>query len=232
MRRASADQALVIQKPQPTVTRPRPIVIVNKLLPITALMLALGAAPGARAVDVGSTQLGVVNDARSTATTSTATISGGAASDAMLAQMWSLSIPEVQRAKALMQGPRGAFSSLQLSPIEALGIHARNDAERLRYARLFAKVSLDDTQRVLAWSTVAQAEMQRITAGMAVLDFAAVPKAAVSEEAADILGVPHAAVVPPVRPARAAARPRPPIARATGRAVDNRGRTTTKAGGQ
>ena len=217
------------QKPLPTMTRARPTV--KKLLPIPALAMALCAAlPGARAVDVGSTQLGVTSEARSTATTTTATITGGPANDAMLAQMWSLSIPEVQRAKALMQGPRGAFSSPQLSPIEALGIHARNDAERLRYARLFAKVSLDDTQRVLAWSTLAQAEMQRITAGMDVINFAASPKAAVSEEAADMLGVPHTAIVPPVRPARAVARPRPQVARATGRATDNHGRTATKAG--
>ena len=53
-----------------------------------------------------------------------------------------------------MQGPRGTFSSPQLSPIEALGIHARTDAERDRYAKLFAQVTYDDTQRVLAWSRV------------------------------------------------------------------------------
>ena len=198
------------------------------------LMMVLCAVPPvARAVDVGSVQLGGTTaegrtaDPRSTSATASG-FSVGGASDATLAQMWSLSIGEVQRAKALMQGPRGAFSSPQLSPIEALGIHARNDAERLRYARLFAKVSLEDTQRVLAWSTLAQTEMQRATAGMDVLNFAGAPKAAVSEEAADMLGVPHSAVVPPPRQARAAAQPRPLLARATGRAVDNRGRTPAK----
>ena len=137
------------QKPLPTMTRARPTV--KKLLPIPALAMALCAAsPGARAVDVGSTQLGVTSEARSTATTTTATITGGPANDAMLAQMWSLSIPEVQRAKALMQGPRGAFSSPQLSPIEALGIHARNDAERLRYAVNDLRMFFENDLRFLA----------------------------------------------------------------------------------
>ena len=210
--------------------------VLNRLLAAAALAMAFCAmSPLARAVDIGSVQLGSTSDTRSSDSRSSATtvaggFSTGNASDAVLAQMWSLSIGEVQRAKALMQGPRGAFSSPQLSPIEALGIHARNDAERLRYARLFAKVSLEDTQRVLAWSALAQAEMQRATAGMDVMNFASVPKAPVSEEAADMLGVPHSAVVPPARPVRPAAQARPPIARATGRAVDNRSRAANRAG--
>lgn len=209
---------------------------VKRLFPAALMAIASGAmSPLARAVDIGSVQLGPTSearsaDARSAATTVAGGFSAGNASDALLAQMWSLSVGEVQRAKALMQGPRGAFSSPQLSPIEALGIHARNDAERLRYARLFAKVSLEDTQRVLAWSMLAQAEMQRATAGMDVLNFANAPKAPVSEEAADMLGVPHSAVVPPARPVRATVQARPPVARATGRAVDNRSRASTKAG--
>ena len=187
------------------------------------------------AVDIGATETVSTTPARTTtASTSSSTTSSQSSiwsgSDAMLAQVWSLTVPEVQRARILMQGPRGAFSSPQLSPIEALGIHARTDAERDRYARLFAKVTYEDTQRVLAWSRIAQAELQTLAAGQPVLSFENVPTAAVSYEAADMLGVPRTAVVPPKRVA-AAVKPRPGVNKLLGRAVDNRGRAVPKAEG-
>ena len=106
------------------------------------ILASLGAS-AVHAVEIGSTEAATVTPARtapsssalSQTTTATSMWSGN---DAALAQLWSLTLPEVQRARVLMQGPRGAFSSPQLSPIEALGIHARTDAERDRYARLFA----------------------------------------------------------------------------------------------
>ncbi|HYE71659.1 MAG TPA: integrating conjugative element protein [Aquabacterium sp.] len=149
--------------------------------------------------------------------------------DEELAQVWSLSLTEVRRAKMLMQGPRGAFSSPQLSPIEVLGIHARGDDERERYARLFARAIYEDTLRVLAWSRSAQAEVQRITAGQPVIDFAAAPKAPVSIEAGDLLGVPRSAVVPPARPVREL-KPRPVEAKALGRAAENQSATRKPQG--
>jgi hypothetical protein len=174
------------------------------------------AAPGAIAVDIGATQTAQSQPAPRTVTrTSASTIS-----DEELAQVWSLTIPEVRRARMLMQGPRGAFSSPQLSPIEALGIHARTDAEREHYARLFARISYEDTLRVLAWSRSAQAEAQRLTAGQPVLNFADAPKAPVSTEAADLLGVSRSAVVPPVKPVREP-KVRPMDAKALGRAAEN-----------
>ena len=187
------------------------------------------------AVDIGSTEAVSTTPARTaTVSTNSSTTSSPSSiwsgSDAMLAQVWSLTVPEVQRARILMQGPRGAFSSPQLSPIEALGIHARTDAERDRYARLFAKVTYEDTQRVLAWSRVAQAELQTLAADQPVLSFENAPKAAVSFEAADMLGVPRTAVVPPKRVA-AAVKPRPGVNKLLGRAVDNRGRPVQKAEG-
>jgi hypothetical protein len=177
-------------------------------------------APCAMAVDIGETRT-----TPSQATSRTAVpVARSAITDEELAQVWSLSLSEIRRAKMLMQGPRGAFSSPQLSPIEALGIHARSDGERDHYARLFARVSYEDTLRVLAWSRSAQAEVQRITAGQPVLDFAAAPKAPVSTEAGDLLGVPRSAVVPPARPAREF-KPRPMEAKALGRAAENQSGT-------
>jgi hypothetical protein len=185
------------------------------------------AAASAPAVDIGTTQA-QPPQVTSAATSSTAASPRGAnqtnvvtVADDVLAQMWGLSVQEIQRAKILMQGPRGAFSSPQLSPIEALGIHARTDAERAHYAKLFARVSYEDTLRVLAWARVAQAEAQHITAGQPVLNFADAPKANASGEAADILGVPRSAVVSPPLPVRTLPA-KPLAATALGRAADNR----------
>jgi integrating conjugative element protein (TIGR03759 family) len=48
--------------------------------------------------------------------------------------LWNLSETEWSRYQALMQGIRGSISPPTISPIEVLGIHARDDAERQRYA--------------------------------------------------------------------------------------------------
>src|SRR5438552_2988613 len=128
---------------------------------LTALLCI--AARGAIAVDIAATQTTPSQAAPRTVTQTSASTS--TITDEELAQIWNLTIPEIRRARMLMQGPRGTFSSPQLSPIEALGIHARTDAEREHYARLFARISYEDTLRVLAWSRTAQAEVQRITAG-------------------------------------------------------------------
>ncbi len=107
-----------------------------------------------------------------------------------------------------MQGPRGAFSSTQLSPVEALGIHASTPAEQAKYARLFSEILYEDTKRVAAWSNVGQAEVDKITVNDYVLNFDAAPKASVSFESADILGVPRTSVVPPAKAKRPAAPPK------------------------
>jgi hypothetical protein len=69
------------------------------------------------------------------------------------ARIWGLTVAEIQRARALMHPgtARAAFSSPNLSPIEALGIHAASEAERHRYAELFVRAVHADTERVLAW---------------------------------------------------------------------------------
>jgi hypothetical protein len=185
---------------------------------LAVLLALIGiAARAALAVDIGATQ--TVPSRQAPRAVSQAAVTS--ATDEELARIWSLSLAEIQRARMLMQGPRATFSSPQLSPIEALGIHARSDGEREHYARLFARVSYEDTLRVLAWTRSAQAEVQRITAGQSVVNFADAPKAAVSTEAADMLGVPRSAVVPPNKPAREF-KAKPPEARAVGRAAENR----------
>lgn len=69
--------------------------------------------------------------------------------DRSAAQYWGLTIEDYRRYQALMKGVRGAISDPRISPIEVLGIHARDDAERRKYAEMFARLMAEDTQRVL-----------------------------------------------------------------------------------
>lgn len=64
---------------------------------------------------------------------------------------WGLSENEWQRYKLLMQGIRGSISPPTISPIEVLGIHARDEDERRRYAELWARAMREDVDRILAF---------------------------------------------------------------------------------
>jgi len=130
------------------------------------------------------------------ATTQTSSVD---TTDAFTAQVWGLNADEVQRAKALLRGPRASFSIPNLSPIEALGIHARSDAERRKYAELFARAQHADTERVLAWMYAYQEAMQRLYPNERVIDFGGLPKANVDIGTADAANVPRAAVQQPRR---------------------------------
>lgn len=67
------------------------------------------------------------------------------------AQSWGLSDVEWLRYHSLLQGIRGSVSPATLSPLEVLGIHARDDAERTRYAEQWAIAMRDDAERILAF---------------------------------------------------------------------------------
>ncbi len=82
--------------------------------------------------------------------------------DRLLAQIWGLTEEEMERAKVLLQGPRKSFSVENLSPIEALGIHARTDAERRKYAEMFARAFHQDVERSLAWQNAYTEAMNRL----------------------------------------------------------------------
>ena len=66
-------------------------------------------------------------------------------------RVWGLSETEWQRYKLLMQGIRGSISPPTISPIEVLGIHARDEDERRRYAELWARAMREDVDRILAF---------------------------------------------------------------------------------
>jgi integrating conjugative element protein (TIGR03759 family) len=78
------------------------------------------------------------------------------------ARVWGLDTVEWQRYRSLMQGVRGSVSPATLSPIEVLGIHARDQAERRRYAEQWATLMREDAERILAFQHAYDEAQQRL----------------------------------------------------------------------
>jgi integrating conjugative element protein (TIGR03759 family) len=66
-------------------------------------------------------------------------------------EQWGLEETEWQRYHTLLRGIRGSLSPATLSPLEVLGIHARDDKERADYAKRWARLLWEDTERILAF---------------------------------------------------------------------------------
>lgn len=115
--------------------------------------------------------------------------------DRLLAQIWNLSDDEMKRAKVLLEGPRKSFSVENLSPVEALGIHARSDAERRKYAEAFARALHADVERSLAWNQAFTEAMARLYPNEPVVDYRGMQAVAAPVGAADALGVPRDLVI-------------------------------------
>ena len=76
---------------------------------------------------------------------------GLASSELARSRAWGLSPQEWHRYKQLMQGIRASISPATISPIEVLGIHARDEAERRRYAERWVQAMREDVGRILAF---------------------------------------------------------------------------------
>ncbi len=88
---------------------------------------------------------------------------------------WGLSETEWRRYKSLMQGIRGSISPPTISPIEVLGIHARNDDERRRYAERWASVMREDVERILAFQHAYDAAGKRLYPNDQIIDVSRLP---------------------------------------------------------
>ena len=128
--------------------------MIRRLAVLVGFLAQLGSAHTA---ETGSTELG----AREVAARTPAEIAQQQR-DVVEARLWRLDLTEIQRARQLMAGPRGAFSVANISPVEVLGIHARTPAERDRYAELFARMTYEDLQRVLAFQQAYDAALRRL----------------------------------------------------------------------
>ena len=91
------------------------------------------------------------------------------------ARIWNLSETEWQRYRQLMQGIRGSISPETISPIEVLGIHARDEAERQRYADAWARAMHEDVDRILAFQRAYDASGKRLYPNEPLIDVGQLP---------------------------------------------------------
>jgi integrating conjugative element protein (TIGR03759 family) len=77
---------------------------------------------------------------------------------------WGLRQDEWLRYRQLMQGPLGTYSP-NLDPLTALGIEARTDEERRRYAELQVIVEARRVEKMLAYQRAYDAAWQRMRPG-------------------------------------------------------------------
>jgi len=103
------------------------------------------------------------------------------ATDRARAWLWDLSETEWRRYKQLMQGIRGSISPSTISPIEVLGIHARDDAERQRYAEVWARAMYEDADRILAFQRAYDAAAKRLFPNVSLIDISRLPEKAESK---------------------------------------------------
>lgn len=97
------------------------------------------------------------------------------ATDLARAQLWALSEREWRRYKQLMQGIRGSISPSTISPIEVLGIHARDETERQRYAERWAQAMREDVARILAFQHAYDAAGKRLYPNEPLIDINRLP---------------------------------------------------------
>lgn len=80
------------------------------------------------------------------------------------AAQWGLTEEEWSRYQTLMQGQRGILSP-GLDPLTALGVEARSDAERQRYAELQAQFEFERVTRELAYQRAYDEAAARLAEG-------------------------------------------------------------------
>ncbi|HAF2412752.1 TPA: TIGR03759 family integrating conjugative element protein [Salmonella enterica] len=80
--------------------------------------------------------------------------------DQHLANEWGLSPEDWTRYRELMQGPLGTYSP-NLDPFTALGIEARSDEERRRFADLQVQAEASRTEKILSYQRAYDAAWQR-----------------------------------------------------------------------
>lgn len=88
-----------------------------------------------------------------------------ASQDIRLAKDWGLREDELSRYRELMEGPLGIYSP-NLDPLSALGIEARSDEERRRYAEMQVQAESRRVEKLLAYQRAYDEAWQRLYPGM------------------------------------------------------------------
>ena len=133
--------------------------------------IALVAAMPGFATESTNTQVETTGQDHSS--TETTTLS---AAERARSHLWNLSETEWNRYQSLMQGIRGSISPPTISPIEVLGIHARDDAERQRYAEAWARLMHEDAERILAFQRAYDAAAKHLYSNEPLIDITRLPE--------------------------------------------------------
>lgn len=88
---------------------------------------------------------------------------------------WQLDVNDWKRVEALTSGFRKYISDQRISPLEVLGIHARSDEERSRYARRWARLMIEDAERVLAFQRAYDAAVRDLLKDKPLIDLTQLP---------------------------------------------------------
>lgn len=142
----------------------------NSRMKTVMLFMALVAPTPVMAAELSHTQ---VKEIGQDASSSAASILSDL--DRVRARLWELSEMEWQRYKQLMQGIRGSISPSTISPIEVLGIHARDETERQRYAELWVHAMREDVDRILAFQRAYDAAGKRLYPNEPLIDIDRLP---------------------------------------------------------
>lgn len=78
-----------------------------------------------------------------------------------IAEQWRLSVEEWDTYQTLMQGPRGVWTP-NLDPVTVLGIHAKTDAERRRYAELLVMIEFERVEQELSFQRAYDAAARKL----------------------------------------------------------------------
>ena len=108
--------------------------------------------------------------APTTVTSTQSTQSQAENADQANARYWNLTVEDYRRAQTLLRGVRGAFSDPKITPLEVLGIHATNAAERRKYAEMFARLMAEDAVRVLSFQNEYQQAFARLYPNLRVVE--------------------------------------------------------------
>lgn len=85
------------------------------------------------------------------------------------AQEWGITVEEWNRYTALMKGERGMWSP-NLDPLTALGIEARTEEEKVKYARLLAKKYYERVSKEIEFDQIYRREFEKLYPNQALFE--------------------------------------------------------------
>lgn len=129
----------------------------------TIISLALAASVAAGSLSAAMAQNARATEPSVAASREQPTTTG--ITDEQQARDWGLRADEWTRYRDLMQGPLGVYSP-NLDPLTALGIEARSDEERRRYAELQVQAEAHRVEKTLAYQRAYDAAWQRLHPGL------------------------------------------------------------------